>query len=352
MTKPMSIKLSLGALYLTEVCFVLVVQSLYHFSRKGDALSFLSSRPGLLCVVGVLGFLVSAGIILQQWQMDKKQFIKLAIMNLVVVIVIVVPAELVLRAVSLHSQGWTLLGNIKLYPRSWSSLAEENLRILDEASKKPTFLVYDDQLGWTIGSSRRSENGLYFSSVEGIRSATIDTTFADRSASYRIALLGDSFMFGEEVPFESSLGYQLEAALGSGFQVLNFGVPGYGVDQMYLRYEKDVRQWNPDVVILGFTDDDIIRSMMVYPFIGRRLADALVQASFKLQEKGLALLNEPTVPPERIFSVNTVQGLPLIRYDQYYCDCDWERSVLEAVLSLLYISLAHLPLPSMGGRTG
>lgn len=66
---------------------------------------------------------------------------------------------------------------------------------------------------------------------------------------------------------------------------------------------------------------------MVYPFVGR--PDWLMPWSkprFVLQGKGLALLNAPTVPPERIFSVNSVQELPFIRYDQYYCDCDWERS--------------------------
>lgn len=327
----MSNGILLGALYLGEVCIALVVLTLYRLESHGDVLAFLSSRPGLLCAAGVLGLVVSVGVILYQFQKHRlaegKQFIKIGMMNLVVVILTVVPAELALRILSVHSPGGTLLGRSLLYPRSWSTLAEEYSRVLDEASKKPTYLVNDNELGWTVGSSRRSQDGLYFSSVEGLRSGAVGAVLAGRSASYRIALLGDSFMFGEEGPFEDSLGHQLEIALGSEFQVLNFGVPGYGVDQMYLKYEKDVRRWNPDVVILGFIDDDVRRSMMVYPFIGRpHWLMPWSKPRFVLQGKDLSLLNVPTAPPEKIFSVNSVQELPLIRYDQYYCDCDWERS--------------------------
>lgn len=331
MKKPMSSTLLFGAMYLAEVCFALVVLISHQFSKKGDVLSFLSSRSGLLCAAGVLGFVVSVGVILYQFQKHRlaegKQFIKIGMMNLVVVILTVVPAELALRVLSVHSPGGTLLGQTLLYPRSWSTLVEEYSRVLDEASKKPTYLVYDSELGWTIGSSRRSQDGLYFSSVEGLRSGAVGAVLAGRSASYRIALLGDSYMFGEEGPFEDSLGHQLEMALGSEFQVLNFGVPGYGVDQMYLRYEKDVRRWNPDVVILGFIDDDVVRSMMIYPFIGKPLwLMPWSKPRFVLQGKGLTLSNVPTVLPERIFSVNSVQELPLIRHDHYYNDRDWERS--------------------------
>jgi hypothetical protein len=331
MKKPMSIILPLGAMFLGEVCIALVVLTLYRLESHGDVIAFLSSRPGLLCAAGVLGFVVSVGVILYQFQKHRlaegKQFIKIGMMNLVVVILTVVPAELALRIFSIHSPGGTLLGRTLLYPRSWSTLAGEYSRVLDEASKKPTYLVYDNELGWTVGSSRRSQDGLYFTSVEGLRSRQVGEVLAGRSASYRIALLGDSFMFGEEGPFEGSIGHQLEIALGSEFQVLNFGVSGYGVDQMYLRYEKDARRWNPDVVILGFIGDDVTRSMTVYPFIGRpHWLMPWSKPRFVLQGKDLSLLNVPTAPPERIFSVNSVQELPLIHHDHYYCDCDWERS--------------------------
>ena len=67
--------------------------------------------------------------------------------------------------------------------------------------------------------------------------------------------------------YEETWGHYLEKALGSEFQVSNFGVPGYGVDQTYLRYEKDARMWNPKIVIFGLISHDVERTMFVYPFL-------------------------------------------------------------------------------------
>jgi len=86
---------------------------------------------------------------------------------------------------------------------------------------------------------------MYFSSVEGIRSAGPDVRFAHRSARRRVALIGDSNAFSFEVPFEESWGHHLQQLLGADAQVLNFGVDGYGIDQIYLRYRRDVRPWKP-----------------------------------------------------------------------------------------------------------
>jgi hypothetical protein len=55
--------------------------------------------------------------------------------------------------------------------------------------------------------------------------------------------------------------------LGPQVQVLHFGVDGYGVDQAYLRYQRDVRPWHPDLVILGFINHDLHRSLAVYSFV-------------------------------------------------------------------------------------
>jgi hypothetical protein len=80
--------------------------------------------------------------------------------------------------------------------------------------------------------------------------------------------VGDSFVFADEVTYEDTWGDRLEKALGSEFQVLNFGVTAYGVGQAYLRYEKDARKWYPKIVIFGFISDDLERTMRVYAFLG------------------------------------------------------------------------------------
>jgi hypothetical protein len=79
--------------------------------------------------------------------------------------------------------------------------------------------------------------------------------------------VGDSFTFGLEVRYEDTWPRQLERLLGPEFQVLNFGVDGYGVDQAYLRYRRDGLAWRPEIVVLGVIDDDFRRTMCVYAFL-------------------------------------------------------------------------------------
>lgn len=131
-----------------------------------------------------------------------------------------------------------------------------------------------------MGPNRRSPDGWYFSSVEGIRSAGPNMRMADRTGRFRVALIGDSNAFSFEVPFDQSWGYLLERLLGDDVQVLNFGVDGYGIDQMYLRYRRDVRPWKPQVVLIGFIGHDLSRTMAVYPFVSFGWPGYLVRSSF------------------------------------------------------------------------
>jgi hypothetical protein len=90
----------------------------------------------------------------------------------------------------------------------------------------------------------------------------------------RILMLGDSFVFGVYIEQPDTLPARLEAQLGDGAQVFNLAIPGWGIDQMYLAYEKFTRAIDPEVVVLVYINDDIPRV-----FESRRTAD---KPSFKL----------------------------------------------------------------------
>ncbi|MDH3981204.1 MAG: hypothetical protein OEU91_11905, partial [Gammaproteobacteria bacterium] len=71
----------------------------------------------------------------------------------------------------------------------------------------------------------------------------------------RILVLGDSFMEAYSVPFEDSLPARLQQLAGRGGQqieVINLGVAGYGTLQEYLVYRDHGKQYQPDIVLLGF----------------------------------------------------------------------------------------------------
>jgi hypothetical protein len=193
--------------------------------------------------------------------------------------------------------------------------------------------VFDPQLGWTVAPNGHGIGPAHeanFSSAEGLRAPAEGIRFGDRNARTRIALLGNSYVFGSDVNYEDTWGFQLEERLGQDTQVLNFGVPGYGVDQAYLRYLKDVLTWHPDVAILGLISHDLLRTTMVYYAVG--FPGAVVPGAkprFILRDGHLVLLNVPLPPPEIVYATQSIRELPFIDYDQMYRPTEWQRHWYE-----------------------
>src|SRR5262249_43884910 len=212
-----------------------------------------------------------------------------------------------------------------LLPRSWDNVVARNRETLRRAFTDGSYLIYDNLLGWTVGPNRRSANGLYFNSMEAIRSPRPNIAFANIPATFRIALVGDSFTFGLEVKYEESWGHLLEHSLGPEFQVLNFGVDGYGVDQAYLRYYRDVRPWHPNLVIFGLINQDFYRTMAVYTFVSfPEWEFPFAKPRFVVRGGQLATLNVPLPLPDVIFSKDSIEDLPFIEYDMGYNRTDWQ----------------------------
>lgn len=72
------------------------------------------------------------------------------------------------------------------------------------------------------------------------------------------ALFGDSFTWGAEVTPEQAYGNVLSGLMGC--RVANYGVPGYGTDQAYLRYARVIND-NAPIVILGHYSVNINRNI-------------------------------------------------------------------------------------------
>jgi hypothetical protein len=67
----------------------------------------------------------------------------------------------------------------------------------------------------------------------------------------RVLFLGDSFVMGLNVSPEQTWPKALEQVLGSGFEVMNLGVAGYGPDQSLTQLEDEALAFDPDAVVLG-----------------------------------------------------------------------------------------------------
>src|SRR5262249_38188649 len=152
-----------------------------------------------------------------------------------------------------------------------------------------------------VAPSRVSENGLYRSSAEGIRSAEVGVALRDLPARHRVALIGDSYTFCEEVAFDDCWSLHLGQILGPDVQVLNFGVPGYALDQIFLRFVPDVLPWHPDVVVFGVFSHDFYRTMTIYNFISFPSWEfPFAKSRFAVENGKLRNLNPPPLAPEAI----------------------------------------------------
>jgi hypothetical protein len=320
----------IGALYLAEVLAVVMLLLAYRAEGKPSIEHFIFSRPGiLLLAAGVILFLTLTFIVRQVWQALKQgsrgwQFA--VVMNALVMGSAAVIGEVGLRLIAVESNTEERVWGNLLYPRKWDVVRANFQEVLRRAKEQPTFWVEDPDLGWTIGPNRSGADGLYFSSAEGIRSHAPGISYRDTSPSCRIAVIGDSFTFGEEVAYEDSWPYLLGREIGSGCQVLNFGVGGYGVGQMYLRYMKEVRSWHPDLVVLAFITHDIVRTFSIYSFLLFADGDTpFPKPRFVLHGEELAQLNKPLITTEAVFAKPSIRDLPFIEYDISYRETEWDR---------------------------
>lgn len=335
--------LLLASLFLWEGSIAVMAMAIY---MKGDRpfAVFLFSRPGVFFLVAIVASLVAGVVIISQYLTSKRSpsshFWLIVTINVVTMILVLITGELTIRASARSSKEGVALGSTVLVPKNWERVARHYRELLDRASGPLSFLAYDDLLGWTVGRNRRSADGLYQSSSEGIRAPHAEVTFAEHAGRTRIALVGDSFTFGNEVPYEGTWGYLLEKALGSEFQVLNFGVSGYGVDQTYLRYEKDARKWNPKIAIFGLISHDILRTATVYPFLTFPDWDIpFSKPRFILRDEDLKRMNVPPLAPEAIFSRGSISELPFLEHDIGFKENDWKKGLYHlSYLARLFVS--------------
>jgi hypothetical protein len=319
----------LVSLYVVEVAVALILVGLYKAPFYSSALLF--TKAGAVLSVGGIGLVAAVSFLLRQlrpagrWR-GRALTLGLAVNALSLLVVIVLP-EMALRAVAYRTPAGTMAVGTLILQATWPELVARSREVIAGATPwgtwDETYFVYDRELGWTVGSNRRSRDGLYFSSVEGLRSAGPNMRLVEERPEVRVALIGDSNAFSLEVPFEESWGYHLQRTLGERVQVLNLGVDGYGIDQMYLRYKRDVRRWHPDVVVVGFIEHDMVRSLAVYPFVSLGWPGYIVKPRFTVENGALTLLNVPLLEPENVLRRGDFTRLPHVEYDLSYGSDDW-----------------------------
>lgn len=317
--------------------------------------TMMGTRGGIMMVSGIAILLVS-GLLMVRESLSRggescRMWLLASFSNLVIVLITAVLLEGIFRIMVRETESGLWVMPV-VVPYGESELFERSRRAIGGAHPGPmfwrsTFFIYDPELGWTVGKSRATPDGMYASSEEGLRSHSPGIRLRDARPRARVALIGDSNVFSLEVPYQESWAFYLQELLGDNTQVLNFGVDGYGIDQMYLRYHRDVRPWHPDAVLVGFIEHDLWRTMVVYPFLSEAWPGILVKPRFNDRLPVPELLNMPLPTPEEILSVRTAKELPYLAHDPWSTRNWWTSWVGEGPLFLRVVNtlVPHADLP-------
>lgn len=151
--------------------------------------------------------------------------------------------------------------------------------------------TFDPDLGWRL-SANYDEEGVR-SNGQGLRA---DREFppGPQPGRQRLALLGDSFTFGDHVANDETFAHYLETQELDGWDVLNFGVNGYGTDQALLAWELRGGVFAADVVVMGFYVGDYERNTQRFKVYAKPV--------FEVGAAGLVLTHHPVVDPERLYA--------------------------------------------------
>jgi hypothetical protein len=298
--------------------------------KVGGVAAALSSRPILLlpaafALVGLaIAFFLSEG--------SREFRLHLGIATTAAAALFIV-AEMVLRFAVVPTDLGERIGAVELLAHNWDQVRRTNRKLLQQFRSEDSFYVEDALLGWDVGKNR--ESGNYASSAEGIRSASAGDSYSGAVKKSPIALVGDSFTFGEEVAFHETWGQYLERLIN--VPVLNFGVPSHGLDQTLLKFEHKVAKWNLAVVILGMLDAAVPRSGNIYLFLRPDQALPFSKPRYVTDDGAVHALNVPVLAADEIYSRESIHDLPFIERDVLFQRSHWQQSFLDASVVMRYL---------------
>lgn len=218
-------------------------------------------------------------------------------------------AYLLFLALVLEGMARLAVGSEAIFARIASPYDEPSWRLRwlrqrggDLAPTRLSFDRHHAERGWTLAPDLRDlpvfAGKRLSSNSRGLRG---EREFATPKPAgvYRIAFFGDSFTFGEDVSDDETFAHHVERLLAADLpegrlEVLNFGIHGYGHDQMLLYLRETLPLYQPDVVVLGYVSDDSLRNLT-------RFRD-FAKPRFRLNGGRLVLEGVPVPTPEQLIA--------------------------------------------------
>lgn len=115
---------------------------------------------------------------------------------------------------------------------------------------------YDSELGWfPIPGGSNVFKGDHLFTIQHNADGFRDVPHGAKTRK-RIAFVGDSFVWGYDAELTDLFTGKLQARLKD-WEVLNLGVSGYATDQEQLLLQRWFAHFQPDVIVLVFSDNDV-----------------------------------------------------------------------------------------------
>lgn len=156
------------------------------------------------------------------------------------------------------------ISNRETYPTRGCDKSWWQWLYMQQYEQNSAFLKSDQNMhrphptrGWTPipNFSSQDRGDTYTTNQQGYRALT---DYKPNPNQYTILIVGDSFTFGAEID-DAYVWPTLLQKQHSRFNVINLGVNGYGLDQMYITLKETITKYKPDLVITAFISDNIAR---------------------------------------------------------------------------------------------
>jgi len=126
-----------------------------------------------------------------------------------------------------------------------------------------TFYEFDEYLGWKNRPYAEGDfympNSKSYVKINSRGLRDVEHNYEKEKNITRIQFYGDSFTWGygvnEEERYTSIFRNRLNKSFPNKYEVMNFGVAGYGTDQEYLLFKKEGLKYYPNIVIFAYVND-------------------------------------------------------------------------------------------------
>ena len=144
--------------------------------------------------------------------------------------------------------------------------------------------------GWTVAPhAHETVDGFSYTTNE--RAYRSLSAYTPDPAKYTVLAIGDSFTFGIDTNDTATWPYLLQQR-DSRLNVINLGVGGYGIDQMYVTLRETIHEYRPRLVIVAFVGDDVRRAFLSFRDYKK--------PRFVLRQGLLQLMNTPVGAPDEV----------------------------------------------------